>query len=297
MNTLNAYQLPPDILKDVRTTCCEATGPGDTPVRVTVFSQALCDNSQFRAALRYHAPILLGIHHFHILATLQWGEVDGRMFLVSEVPEGAPLGNHQLRDLEWDQIIDIAWQMTSAVQHAHNLGLAHGDLTVNRVFVSPQIRAQVEGFGLGQWQRDAEDHVLTDAFALQRRDIQQLAVMLGGLTPLAAEQDQPALQEYRSLVDQLQKTPETLTARDVQRQLGQLLLQDTEDEIEMIDQRSGISHTGRSLVDELFEPPYEPSMSEDPSTSQLTGPSIWLEILCLVALAVLLIAGIWLASG
>jgi len=296
MNTLDAYQLPPDILKDARTTCCEATGPDATPVRVTVFSQALSDNPQFRAALRYHAPILLGIHHFHILATLLWGEADGRMYLVSETPEGAPLGNGQLRDLEWDQIIDIAWQITSAVQHAHNLGLAHGDLTEDRVFVSPQIRAQVEGFGLGQWLQEAEERTGTDAFALQRRDMQQLAVMLAGLTQLAAR-EQPQLQEYRNLVQQLQEAPERHTARDVQRQLGQLLLQDTQDEIEMIDQRSGISHTGRSLVDELFEPPYEPSISEDPSTSQLTGPSIWLEILCLVALAALLIVGIWLASG
>ncbi|MCR9201279.1 MAG: protein kinase, partial [Planctomycetaceae bacterium] len=245
MNTLDAYQLPPDIFAEARTTCCEATGPDNTVVRVTVFSQALSDNPRFRAALRYHAPTLLGIHHFHILKTVQWGEADGRMYLVSETPEGEPLQDGSLCDLEWDQIIDIAWQITSAVQHAHNLGLAHGDLTGRRVFVSPQIRVQVEGFGLGHWLFEADEPAAQDAFHLQRRDVQQLVMMLSALIPLAAEQDQPLLQEYRSLLEQLQANPEEHTARDVQRQLGQLLLRETEDEIEMIDQRTGISHTGR----------------------------------------------------
>lgn len=295
MNTLDAYQLPPDIFEDAETTCCRVSGPDNTPVRVTLFSQALSDNPEFRAALRHHAPLLLSIRHFHILRTLQWGEADGRMFLISETPEGSPLCENLLADLDWDQIIDLAWQITSAVQHAHNLGLPHGHLTGDRIFVSPEIRVQVDGFGLGQWrQTPAAESV--DAYVLQQQDMSQLADVLAGLTRLAADRQQPPLLQFQSLVEQLQAAPEQHTARDIQRRLGQQLLQETEDEIEMIDQRAGISHTGRSLVDELFEPPYEHATLEESTASQLTGPSIWLEILCLVALAALLITGIFLAS-
>lgn len=293
MLSLDDYQPLRSLRSDADRDCYLATGPDQQPVRVTVFSESLSDSPQFRAAVRHDVPTLCSVRHFHLLQTLDWGESDGRLFVIAEAPEGDALSDRQLPPLEWDQIVDIAWQITSAVQHAHNQGLTHGQLTPDCIYVSPQIRAQVSDFALAAWQ-EAVTEISCDTLVRRQQDIRQLTEILNGLLALGTDDD-AELADYRQLLDDIATATESLTARDIQRRLGQLLLQDSADEIEMIDQRAGISHAGRSLVDELFEPPYTPDPGPPPRS--LSAASAWIEILCLVALAALLILGIWLASG
>lgn len=298
MHSLDDYQQQTVLTDDEFALTFRATDKArQRDVVVTVFHDSLCQDARFRAALRRDAPLLLSLRHFHIVATHDWGESNGQMFLVTEVPEGLALSdsNNLVDGLEWDQITDVAWQLTSAVQHAHNLGLTHGNLSPKSVFVTPQIRVQVADFGVQSWKAAVIDKP-ADAATLRDADTHQLAPLFRRLMEFQPQNNNGSLLEgFRQLISKIETTGGNLSARDIQRRLGQLLLKDSDDEIEMIDQRSGISGSGRSLVDELFEPPIDEPVF-DPSPVRPAKPTIWLEIICLVALTCLLILGIWLAT-
>lgn len=152
-------------------------------------------------------------------------------------------------------------------------------------------------FGPGTWIGSTAKSTRDD-IARRRKDVRQLGQMLDKfLGHCDSQTGQPELGEIRQIVSETLKSPLRLTARDIQRRLGELLLRDTDDEIRMIDDRAGQPMARRSLVDELFDNENATALPASIQPANRPRPSIVIEIVCIVALLVLLIVGIWQAMS
>lgn len=279
--------------------------PTQQPVRLTQISKSLSESAAFRAAFRKDEVSLSTLHHANILQFLFRGEDNGQLFYVTEMPEGDSLavGLQRGQTFSWDEFTDIGWQIASAVQHAHNLGVAHGLLTPESIMVSDELRAEVAGFGLYRWIAAATASADEDFSwsALARRDLIALGRILETVservhpdTESAADERQVA--DMRDLIQTLRKPPLNFTARDVQGRLGNMLLQVSGETIEMIDNRKGQGLSRRSIVDELFDEPEPPAVARSTSTPAVQPHSrpAWLRISVILLLAAVFLWGLWL---
>lgn len=291
-----------------------ASSPAE--VRLTLFSPDVSSSSSFRAAFRKDQPNLSHINHDNVLKPLTWGECNGQLYYVTEYPEGVPLSQllSAQQSLEWDECLDIGWQIASALQHAHNLGIAHGGLSLTSVSITKDIRCKVMGFGLYRWLNDASladqnsktDPTSTEASWTQLAisDLVDFGGILDSLcnychpdTPKAHETRQ--IKQLQKLIEQLKSPPPDLTARDVQGRLGNILLQAGGDEIDIVDDRKGQQLSRRSIVDELFDSPGLPAMSaEHVQVTQKTARGIgWKIMAALTAIVLILLAILFLSPG
>jgi len=93
------------------------------------------------AALNH--PNVAGIHGVE--------EADGQRFLVLEFVEGETLAEVLARGaLPLDQALDVAVQIASGLEAAHEAGIVHRDLKPGNVKVTPQERVKVLDFGLAK---------------------------------------------------------------------------------------------------------------------------------------------------
>ena len=184
------------------------------------------------------------------------------MFYATELPNGDSLSDRLVANqtFSWDEFTDIGWQVASALQHAHNLGVTHGRLTTSSVIVSDELRVQVAGFGLYRWiaaatSDDTADDAVTNPAHQDLVDFGELLdSMLKSVNPeTEAAADFGQVTELRNLINDLRDPPLDFTARDVQGRLGNILLRVAGDSIKMIDHRKGQGLSRRSIVDELFD--------------------------------------------
>ena len=272
--------------------------PSGLKQRLLRFESGTSTSQEFRAAFRKDLPTLQNIRHGNILSVTGWGESDGKLFYLTDLPDGKAL-NELLSPgrFSWDEVTDIGWQIASALQHAHNIGIVHGGLNADCVIVSDQIRVQVTGFGVQRWidAADADsDRTIVPDPAIDLRDFGRILQELIGQmsTSDAATQREPMQQ----LVDELQLPDALLIARDVQGRLGNMLLNESGDAIEMVDDRKGQNLSRRSLIDELFDepgklPPPRQYRLEKTQATEISLAAV--AFLCMAALILLAIAA-WL---
>jgi serine/threonine protein kinase len=125
-------------------------------IRLTVFSQDVSRSPEFRRAFKSDRPMLATLRHRSVLNFLGDGESDGRLFCWTEATECCSLAQAIDRGLKLstEDLIEVGWQVCSALQQAHNIGLSHGGLTAENILVSEDsLQAIVVDFGLSRWLR------------------------------------------------------------------------------------------------------------------------------------------------
>ncbi len=104
-----------------------------------------------RERLRREALAAAALDHPFICRVHEIGDADGRMFIVMEYVEGDTLHTHARRALlPVRQVIDIAHELTQALDAAHRRGLVHRDLKPANVMLTPQGHVRVMDFGLAK---------------------------------------------------------------------------------------------------------------------------------------------------
>ncbi len=102
---------------------------------------------------RFHqeAKAASSLNHPHILVIHDFGEIDGRPFMVTEYVEGRTL-RCRLRDgaLGIIEAVDIATQVASALAAAHGRDLVHRDVKPENIMVRPDGYVKVLDFGLAK---------------------------------------------------------------------------------------------------------------------------------------------------
>lgn len=270
------------------------------PARITILTKHLSEQSAFRAAFRTDIRQLQQFDHTSITSTIDWDEHDGAIFYVTQSEGKFPLTlfleQHQLT---WEEFVDIAWQISSALQHVHNAGFTHGHLDQSSVLVDDALRVNICDFGLHRWIKQSQPPEIVPLFPdAAQQDIVQFGQLLDWfmeqISSEATDQIRPEVADIKSLIRLSQDPRNNVMARDFQGHLGDLLLQDTGDVIDMVDHRQGQQTSRRSIVDELFDGESE-FLSPRPKNLELPNKPDYLVgglILVLVgAIATLLMLG------
>jgi len=119
----------------------------DRAVAVKVLSKASV-GSQGRERLLREAKAAAKLNHPNIVSVYDAGTSDGIGFVVMEYVEGNSL--HKLRPQTMGDIVSIALQVATALEHAHTHGIIHRDLKPENVMVAPDGTAKLMDFGLAR---------------------------------------------------------------------------------------------------------------------------------------------------
>ncbi len=286
-------------------------------VRLTVFSAEISQYPEFRRAIKMDRAMLAMIQHQAIVKFLGDGESGGTLFLWTEASEFTPLSDQlsEGRRFSSEDIIEIGWQICSALQLAHNGGLSHGGLSATSVLLSDNLQVKVIDFGVARWLRAAKNAdasagsgpaLITISALASRADVEQDLSDLAALLKLLLQtcnDEEETLQgrvTTRSMVERLlaRFEPSGITggsqrpvsAREFQGRLGEILIGTDDDSMPLVDQRNAAATSRRSIVVELFDPP-ESSLQVD-APAQRPAAFAWrkqiLPIIVLVALVIIL---------
>jgi serine/threonine protein kinase/tetratricopeptide (TPR) repeat protein len=158
----------------------------DTTLHRTValkfISEQSPKNLKVNERLRHEARTASALNHPNICTIYEVGEDAGEVFIAMEYVEGRTLAEViRQGPLPIDTVLRFARQLASALAHAHDRGVLHGDLKPLNVIVTPQGDAKILDFGLARRSDPAEfDRRTLETVSSENR------VGLGGTLPYMA---------------------------------------------------------------------------------------------------------------
>ena len=121
------------------------------PVALKFLPEELAGDSEAARRLEREARTVAGLNHPNICTVYEVNEHEGTAFIVMERVDGSNLKQHMARQaLDMPQIIDIALQITQALEAAHAAGIVHRDIKPGNIVVSTTGQVKVLDFGLAR---------------------------------------------------------------------------------------------------------------------------------------------------
>ncbi len=111
-----------------------------------------------RARFRREMSVMERLHHPNIISFFGGGEDDGQLFYVMELVEGGTVKDllRASGRLVWPAVVEIAGQICSALQHAHNHGVIHRDLKPGNLFLTKSAAVKLGDFGIARDLKNAD---------------------------------------------------------------------------------------------------------------------------------------------
>src|SRR5207302_234962 len=123
----------------------------DRPVALKLLPKHLSTDADRLRRFHAEARAASSLNHPHIVVVHDFGEVDGRPFIVTELVEGQTLRQRlQTGAIPVREAIDIASQVAGALVAAHARGLVHRDIKPENVMQRPDGYVKVLDFGLAK---------------------------------------------------------------------------------------------------------------------------------------------------
>jgi serine/threonine protein kinase len=103
------------------------------------------------ARFQREAKVLASLNHSNIAAIFDLQESDGGQFLVRELIEGETLADRLKHGpIPFEESLDIALQITEALESAHEKEIIHRDLKPANIKITPQGKVKAFDFGLAR---------------------------------------------------------------------------------------------------------------------------------------------------
>jgi len=123
----------------------------DRKVAIKVLPETMTRDKERVARFEREAKLLASLNHPNIAAIHGFDDSDGTRFLVMEYVEGETLGSHLKNGpVAVEDALDIAKQITEALEAAHEQGVIHRDLKPANVMIREDGTVKVLDFGLAK---------------------------------------------------------------------------------------------------------------------------------------------------
>ena len=123
----------------------------DRPVALKFLSPELAADRDRLRRFRQEARAASSLNHPHIVVVHDFGELDGRPYIVTEFIEGETLRRRlQQGPLPMREVVEIGVQLAGALAAAHARGLVHRDIKPDNIIVRPDGYAKVLDFGIAK---------------------------------------------------------------------------------------------------------------------------------------------------
>ena len=125
-----------------------------------LLKEGLAHDPRFVERFRREARSAAGLTHPNIAGVFDYGEEDGRHFIVMELADGRDLARLLLDEgpLPVDRALKITAATADALGHAHQMGVVHRDVKPANILVDAHDRVKVTDFGIA---RAAGDSTIT----------------------------------------------------------------------------------------------------------------------------------------
>ncbi len=130
-------------------------------VALKFLSLDLAGNEDFRKRFLREARAAAALNHASIVTMYDVSEFKGRPYIAMEYIQGESL-KKSVREgtLNAGQILNVAFQLASGLEAAHQAGIVHRDIKSENIILDARGNAHILDFGLAKVQRD-QDHTQT----------------------------------------------------------------------------------------------------------------------------------------
>ena len=121
-------------------------------VAIKKLHPGICQDPLIRARFEREAEIMARLHHPNIVRTHGGGNDNGQLFYVMELVDGGTVKNllQTKGTFRWPIVVEIARQVCSALQFAHNHGVIHRDLKPGNLFLTREAEVKFGDFGIAR---------------------------------------------------------------------------------------------------------------------------------------------------
>jgi hypothetical protein len=150
-------------------------------VAIKILPEEFASDSDRVARFQREAEVLASLNHPNIAAIHDLEETNGTRYLVLELVEGETLADRIARGpVPVEEALQIAVQISQALEAAHERGIIHRDLKPANVKITPLGKVKVLDFGLAKAFQDQQTTALSNSPTLMTASVQGMILGTAG---------------------------------------------------------------------------------------------------------------------